>query len=93
MEKDNHDLAKEVTPSRLELEDVDLALKMRGSELNQTAREAAYLEHSLGPWAAIKAYPMAIFWALMVSMCTFLPFLVCLTAMDLRSITRFRGYR
>ena len=71
MEKDNHDVPKDITPSRLEVEDADLALKMHGSDLNQAAREAAYLEHNLGPWAAIKAYPMAIFWALMVSMCTF----------------------
>jgi hypothetical protein len=26
-------------------------------------------EHELAPWAAIKAYPMAVFWCLMVSMC------------------------
>ncbi|PMD28659.1 maltose permease MAL31 [Hyaloscypha hepaticicola] len=42
---------------------------MRGTNLNIAAKEGAQLEHQLTPWQAVKAYPMAIFWALMVSMC------------------------
>lgn len=63
------ELSKEVSPSRLELEHADLDMKMQGSNLNEIAREAAVLEHSLGPMAAIKAYPMAIFWSVLVAMC------------------------
>ncbi|CRK27450.1 hypothetical protein BN1708_004356 [Verticillium longisporum] len=33
------------------------------------ARQAMEAEHALTPWQAIKMYPMAIFWSLMVSMC------------------------
>lgn len=62
-------MSKEVTPSRLEIEDANLEIKMQGSNLNHIAREAAELEHQLGAMAAIKAYPMAIFWAVLVSMC------------------------
>lgn len=69
MEKATHDLSKEVTPSRLEQEDRDLNLKMQGSQLNNAALEGTILEHELSPLEAIKAYPAAIFWALMVSMC------------------------
>jgi len=69
MEKSYDEMTKEVTPSRLELEDLHLEIKMQGSNLNHVAREAAELEHQLGPMAAIKAYPMALFWAVMVSMC------------------------
>jgi SP family general alpha glucoside:H+ symporter-like MFS transporter len=69
MEKNFTDLNKELSPSRLEIEDVSLDLKMQGSQLNYAAKEAAELEHQLGPWAAVKAYPMAIFWAVLVSMC------------------------
>jgi SP family general alpha glucoside:H+ symporter-like MFS transporter len=68
-EKHTNGLSKEVTPNRLELEDVALDLKMRGTNLNIAAKEGAQLEHQLTPWQAVKAYPMAIFWALMVSMC------------------------
>ncbi|KAM0331297.1 hypothetical protein ACHAQA_002967 [Verticillium albo-atrum] len=32
-------------------------------------RQAMEAEHALTPWQAIKMYPMAIFWSLMVSMC------------------------
>jgi SP family general alpha glucoside:H+ symporter-like MFS transporter len=32
-------------------------------------RDGTDLEHDLQPWEAIKAYPWAIFWSLMVSMC------------------------
>jgi SP family general alpha glucoside:H+ symporter-like MFS transporter len=33
------------------------------------AQHGGELEHHLGPLAAVKAYPMAIFWSVMVSMC------------------------
>ncbi len=63
------DLSKEVTPSRLELEDRDLALKMEGTQLNNAAAYGEVLEHELSALEAIKAYPIAIMWALFVSMC------------------------
>ena len=37
--------------------------------LAERAEEAAALEHRLTPREAIRAYPMAVFWSLMVSMC------------------------
>ncbi len=37
--------------------------------LIENAAVGSDLEHELAPWAAIKAYPMAIFWCLIVSMC------------------------
>lgn len=43
--------------------------KMHGEELETYAKEHAHIEHDLTPWEAIKAYPMAVFWSLMVSMC------------------------
>lgn len=52
------------------LENVNnLEEKMYGKELKIFAKEAADIEHELGPFAALKAYPMAVFWSLMVSMC------------------------
>lgn len=39
------------------------------SSLEARAVEQTQLEHELTPMQAIKAYPMAIFWSLMVSMC------------------------
>lgn len=33
------------------------------------AKEALATEHSLTTLEAVKAYPMAVFWSLMVSMC------------------------
>jgi len=69
MEKNIQDLSKEVTPSRLELEHVDLGLAMQGTQLNDAARHGQVLEHELSPLEAIKAYPIAIMWALLVSMC------------------------
>ena len=36
--------------------------------LNEAA-VASHIEHELAPWAAIKAYPSAVFWCLIVSMC------------------------
>ena len=68
-EKNFADLTNVVTPNHLELEDVALDIKMQGSNLNNAAREGALLEHQLSPWQAVKAYPMAIFWAVLVSMC------------------------
>jgi SP family general alpha glucoside:H+ symporter-like MFS transporter len=69
MEKTMSDITKEASTSRLELEDVNLYLKMQGTNLNIAAKEGAELEHHLSPWQAVKAYPMAIFWAVLVSMC------------------------
>jgi hypothetical protein len=37
--------------------------------LSQAAADRSDLEHELTPSQAIRAYPMAIFWTLMVSMC------------------------
>jgi len=37
--------------------------------LEEIAKEATAIEHSLTTLEAVKAYPMAIFWCLMVSMC------------------------
>ena len=38
-------------------------------KLSQAAQDRAALEHELNPGKCIKAYPMAIFWCLTVSMC------------------------
>lgn len=43
--------------------------KMDGKVLITLAKDASEFEHQLSPLQAIKAYPMAIFWSLMVSMC------------------------
>lgn len=51
------------------LEESSLDGKMNGVELTVRARGGDQLERDLTPWQAIKAYPMAIFWALLVSMC------------------------
>ena len=67
MEKSANDLQQEVTPSRLENEDGNLNLKMQGTQLNNAALEGTILEHELSILECIKAYPTAIFWALMVS--------------------------
>ncbi|KAH7417731.1 general substrate transporter [Cadophora sp. MPI-SDFR-AT-0126] len=69
MEKSHNNLQQEVTPSRLENEDRDLNLKMQGTQLNNAALEGTILEHDLSILECVKAYPTAIFWALMVSMC------------------------
>jgi SP family general alpha glucoside:H+ symporter-like MFS transporter len=37
--------------------------------LEARAKEAQEAEHALSPLQAIKAYPMALFWSFMVSMC------------------------
>jgi SP family general alpha glucoside:H+ symporter-like MFS transporter len=86
MEKSINDLTKEVTPSRLEVEDVNLDLKMQGTNLNLRAKDGAELEHNLSPWQAIKVYPMAIFWAVLVSMC------VVMEGYDTILISNFYAY-
>lgn len=43
------------------------------------ARQAMAAEHALTPWQAIKMYPMAIFWSLMVSMCVIMEGMLCLS--------------
>ena len=37
--------------------------------IEEKAKEAQATEHSLSTFEAVKAYPMAIFWSLMVSRC------------------------
>jgi hypothetical protein len=37
--------------------------------LDARAAEATEAEHALSPLQAVRAYPMAIFWSFMVSMC------------------------
>jgi len=37
--------------------------------LIENAAIGSQIEHELSPWEAIKAYPVAVFWCLMVSMC------------------------
>jgi MFS transporter, SP family, general alpha glucoside:H+ symporter len=43
--------------------------KFTDKTTQEVAKSRAVLEADLTPWEAIKAYPMAIFWSLMVSMC------------------------
>jgi MFS transporter, SP family, general alpha glucoside:H+ symporter len=65
--------SKNALAAHVELEDVSsvtsLEKKMQGTALHLSAKDGAALEHDLTPLQAIKAYPTAIFWALMVSMC------------------------
>lgn len=68
MEKFNEKAIEVESSSHLE-EASSLNGKMAGAELTIRAKDGANLEHSLSPWEAVKAYPMAIFWALLVSMC------------------------
>jgi SP family general alpha glucoside:H+ symporter-like MFS transporter len=51
------------------VESVPLNEKLQGAVLNDYAKVGSDIEHHLSPWEAIKAYPVAIFWSLMVSMC------------------------
>jgi SP family general alpha glucoside:H+ symporter-like MFS transporter len=46
-----------------------LEKNMQGDKLHFNAMDGSATEHDLTPLEAIKAYPTAIFWALMVSMC------------------------
>lgn len=43
--------------------------KWHNGRLSQAAEDRAHVEQTLTPGQAIKAYPMAIFWCLAVSMC------------------------
>lgn len=43
--------------------------KLNGQQIVELAKEGLQIEHEFSPLQAIKAYPMAIFWSLMVSMC------------------------
>lgn len=47
----------------------DEKLDLTGSKLNEIARGGAEAERDLTTLEAIKIYPMAIFWAVMVGMC------------------------
>ena len=51
------------------VEEVPVQQQLKGSALTEFAKNGAELEHHLSPLQAVKAYPMALFWALMVSMC------------------------
>jgi len=42
--------------------------KIKGEQLVQLAKDSSDIEHALSPMEAVKAYPMAIFWSLMVNM-------------------------
>lgn len=52
-------------PSEVE----NLQHSLDGEQLTALAQLGAEAEHSMTPLEAIRAYPMAIFWSLMVSMC------------------------
>jgi len=41
--------------------------KVKGEQLVQLAKDSSDIEHSLSPLEAVRAYPMAIFWSLMVN--------------------------
>jgi len=43
--------------------------KLQGTHLVEQAKDSDDQEHQLTVMEAIKAYPMAIFWSLMVAMC------------------------
>lgn len=43
--------------------------KLQNRQLSQAAEDRSNVEHALTPGQAIRAYPMAIFWCLAVSMC------------------------
>lgn len=43
--------------------------KMGGAEIIENAKDALQTDHELTAWQCVHAYPMAIFWCLMVSMC------------------------
>jgi MFS transporter, SP family, general alpha glucoside:H+ symporter len=78
MEKTYNEKAVEVESSSHLEEASSLDGKMHGVELTIRAKEGTNVEHSLSPWEAIKAYPMAIFWALLVSMCVIMEGVSCL---------------
>ncbi|KAH6982689.1 general substrate transporter [Ilyonectria destructans] len=42
---------------------------MASKSLAFNAEESLIVEHNLSPWEAIKAYPMAIFWCIVISAC------------------------
>ncbi|MCJ1316708.1 hypothetical protein MMC15_002029 [Xylographa vitiligo] len=51
------------------IESVGSDEKLQGSRLTEYAKTGADIEHHMPPWEAVKTYPMAIFWAVLVSMC------------------------
>ena len=51
------------------IESVGADEKLQGSRLTEYAKMGADVEHHMAPWQAVKTYPMAIFWAVLVSMC------------------------
>jgi SP family general alpha glucoside:H+ symporter-like MFS transporter len=65
------------TPDAAHLEDSVPTEKMDTTQVNLLARDALEFEPQQGPWAAVKSYPMAIFWSLMVSMCVVMEGMFC----------------
>jgi MFS transporter, SP family, general alpha glucoside:H+ symporter len=53
----------------IHIEELSGQYKPQGSQINLLDRHGAQQERELPPLEAIKAYPMAIFWAVLVSMC------------------------
>ncbi|RDW61387.1 putative alpha-glucoside transport protein-3 [Coleophoma crateriformis] len=51
-----------------ELEYSSVNEKLQGAQLNVLAQHGDEMDHHLGAWAAVKAYPWAVFWSVMVSM-------------------------
>ena len=51
------------------IESVGVDEKLQGARLTEYAKTGAEVEHQMPPWQAVKTYPMAIFWAVLVSMC------------------------
>lgn len=50
-------------------EEVSSLQDMQGKHLEALAKDGAKNEHNLTPMQALRSYPMAVFWSLMVSMC------------------------
>lgn len=65
-EKSSKDIDAGLMPAS---EKVEFAEDADAAVLQVRVMEHAELEHSLSPRQAIQAYPMAIFWSLMVSFC------------------------
>lgn len=62
---------QDITQTQLENAATSTSLErnMQGDKLHYNAKDGAAIEHDLTPLQALKAYPSAVFWALMMSMC------------------------
>ncbi|KAL3417558.1 maltose permease MAL31 (alpha glucoside transporter) [Phlyctema vagabunda] len=58
-----------IDSAHIEQVETSLDEKMRGDSMALAAKDASDAEHNLTPIQAIKVYPTAVFWCLMVSMC------------------------